>query len=213
VLYFENATRKSIKINRKSQSIPLGSNRTKARRIRAKNDRGNRRGMDDWLKVAIGAAVGGILTLAAAVATGWFSFASKNEELRVHLVEIAIGILRADPKDNVTPARAWAIDVIEKNSGVPFLAEDREALLHRPIQNVPNPYNNPYNNPFGNGGAPFGGAGGYGGALITPFVTPFGNGGGGAEGYGGTAPYNPGGIPYTNPYTNPYKPSLSTPSP
>jgi hypothetical protein len=28
--------------------------------------------VDVWLKVSIGAAVGGILTLAAAVATGWF---------------------------------------------------------------------------------------------------------------------------------------------
>jgi hypothetical protein len=46
------------------------------------------------------------------------SFASKDEELRVHLVEIAIGILRAAPKEDVTPARGWAIDVIEKNSGV-----------------------------------------------------------------------------------------------
>jgi hypothetical protein len=52
--------------------------------------------VEDWLKVAIGAAIGGVLALIAAVATGWFSFASKDEELRVHLVEIAIGILRAD---------------------------------------------------------------------------------------------------------------------
>jgi hypothetical protein len=71
---------------------------------------------DDWAKGLIGGAVVG-----------------KDEEVRVHLVEIAIGILRADPKEDVTPARAWAIDVIEKNSGVKFLAEDRAALLHKPI--------------------------------------------------------------------------------
>lgn len=57
----------------------------------------------------------------------------ENEELRVHLVEIAIGILRADPKEDVTPARAWAIDVIERNSGVLFTSEDRAALLHKPV--------------------------------------------------------------------------------
>ena len=57
----------------------------------------------------------------------------ENEELRVHLVEIAIGILRADPKDEVTPARAWAIDVIERNAGVLFTSEDRAALLHKPV--------------------------------------------------------------------------------
>ncbi len=81
----------------------------------------------------IGALATVIAAVLAAVATGWFGFASKDEELRVHLVEIAIGILRADPKEDVTPARAWAIDIIEKNSGVPFKADDRAALLHKPI--------------------------------------------------------------------------------
>jgi hypothetical protein len=41
--------------------------------------------------------------------------------------------LRADPKEGVTPARAWALDVIDKNSGVPFSKEDREALLQKPL--------------------------------------------------------------------------------
>jgi hypothetical protein len=90
--------------------------------------------VDDWLKVTIGAAVGGALALITAVATGWFSLASKDEELRVHLVEIAIGILRADPKEDVSPARAWAMDAIDKYSGLrPFTDEERAALLHKPI--------------------------------------------------------------------------------
>ena len=91
--------------------------------------------MDDWLKGLIAAAVGGVLTLITGVATGWFSFASKDEELRVHLVEIAMGILRADPsKEDVAPARAWAMDAIDKDSGLrPFTAEERAALLYKPI--------------------------------------------------------------------------------
>ena len=40
------------------------------------------------------------------------TFASKDQELKVHLVEIAIGILLADPKEDVTPARGWALDII-----------------------------------------------------------------------------------------------------
>lgn len=48
-------------------------------------------------------------------------------------MEIAIGILRADPKEDVTPARGWALDIIEKNSGVPFSQQDREALLRKPL--------------------------------------------------------------------------------
>jgi hypothetical protein len=95
--------------------------------------------MPDWLKGAIGgvlaAAVGGGLALVAAVATGCFSFASKDEELRVHLVEIAMGILRADPtKEDVAGARGWAMDAIDKYSGLrPFTAAERDALTHKPI--------------------------------------------------------------------------------
>jgi hypothetical protein len=91
--------------------------------------------VEDWLKVAIGAAIGGVLALIAAVATGWFSFASKDEKLRVHLVEIAIGILRADPsKEDVAAARDWAMDAIDQYSGLRhFTPDERAALTHKPI--------------------------------------------------------------------------------
>jgi hypothetical protein len=79
------------------------------------------------------ALVGALAGFGGAYATGYFSLASKNEELHVHLVEIAIGILRADPKEGVAPARDWAIKIIEKNSGENFSPEDRAALLHKPI--------------------------------------------------------------------------------
>jgi hypothetical protein len=79
------------------------------------------------------AVIAAIIAGAVGFATGRFSFARKGEGLRVHLVEISIGILRSDPKEDWTPARAWAIEVIEKNSGVKFMASDRAALLHKPI--------------------------------------------------------------------------------
>jgi hypothetical protein len=63
----------------------------------------------------------------------YLAFASKDQELKVHLVEIAISILRADPKEDVAPARGWALDVIEKNSGSSFSTREREALLHKPL--------------------------------------------------------------------------------
>jgi hypothetical protein len=90
--------------------------------------------LKDASVTAIATVVVGALTLAGAIATGWFGFASQDHALRVHLVEIAIGILRADPKEDVAPARGWAIDIIEQDSGVKFSAEDRAALLHKPIQ-------------------------------------------------------------------------------
>jgi hypothetical protein len=56
--------------------------------------------------------LGALAGFGGAVATGWFAFASKDEELRVRLVEIAIGILSADPsKTDLTPARGWAMDI------------------------------------------------------------------------------------------------------
>jgi hypothetical protein len=89
-------------------------------------------GTSPWV-IAIVAVVSAAIAGAASFGAGYLTFASKDQELKVHLVEIAIGILRADPKEDVTPARGWALDIIEKNSGVPFSQEDREALLHKPL--------------------------------------------------------------------------------
>jgi hypothetical protein len=80
------------------------------------------------------ALVGGLAGFGGAWVTGSFSYASKDEELRVRLVEIAISILEADPsKTDLTPARGWAMDVIDQKSGVKFSDADRAALLKKPI--------------------------------------------------------------------------------
>jgi hypothetical protein len=86
-----------------------------------------------------GGAVIAVIALAGVLATAWSAYASKDEELKVHLVEIAIGILRADPtKEDVAPARAWAMDAIDKYSGLrPFTAAERDALTHKPIGGAP----------------------------------------------------------------------------
>jgi hypothetical protein len=88
----------------------------------------------DW-KTFVAGLLGAIVGAAGIVAASWFSFASKDEELRVHLVEIAMGILRADPtKEDVAPAREWAMDAIDHYSGLrKFTAEERAALTHKPI--------------------------------------------------------------------------------
>ena len=91
------------------------------------------------LVVAIVAVPSAAIAGAASFGAGYLAFASKDQELKVHLVEIAIGILRADPKEDVTPARGWALDIIEKNSGVPFSEEDRQALLHKPLSSLNQP--------------------------------------------------------------------------
>jgi hypothetical protein len=86
-----------------------------------------------------GGAVIGILALAGVLATALSAYASKDEELKVHLVEIAIGILRADPtKEDVAGARGRAMDAIDKYSGLrPFTANERDALTRKPIAGAP----------------------------------------------------------------------------
>jgi hypothetical protein len=63
----------------------------------------------------------------------WIGLLTKDHELKIRLVEIGIGILRADPKEHLTPAREWAIRVIEGNSNVYFSDEDRNLLLSEPL--------------------------------------------------------------------------------
>jgi hypothetical protein len=85
------------------------------------------------LVVALVAVFSALIGAGATLGVAYLTFASKDQELKVHLVEIAISILRADPKEDVTPARGWALDVIAKNSDVAFSKEDRDALLHKPL--------------------------------------------------------------------------------
>ena len=85
------------------------------------------------LVVALVATLSALIGAGATLGVAYFTFASKDQELKVHLVEIAVSILRADPKEDVANARGWALDIIGKNSGVPFSAQDREALLHKPL--------------------------------------------------------------------------------
>jgi hypothetical protein len=83
-----------------------------------------------WVTEAVIVA---IVAFLAGLSGAWIGLVSKDHELRIRLVEIGIGILRADPKDDVTPARAWAIKVIEQNSGVDFSEDEKNLLLHKPI--------------------------------------------------------------------------------
>lgn len=68
------------------------------------------------------------------VVSAFYTYANRNRELDIKLVEIGIGILHADPKGaDLSPARAWAIQVIEDNSKVKFTDADRKSLLQKPL--------------------------------------------------------------------------------
>jgi hypothetical protein len=82
--------------------------------------------------VTITAAAGiiaSILTLAGIYTTGWFNYASKDEELHVQLVEMAVGILKEPKAAGEAQPRNWAIDVMEKNTDVKMLPEERKLLV------------------------------------------------------------------------------------
>ncbi|MEG6507732.1 hypothetical protein V6C03_01995 [Methyloligella sp. 2.7D] len=76
-----------------------------------------------------------IAAIVSAVVTvgGWFvTYWTQDRALQVKMVEIAVGILRAEPKENIRPAREWAVDVISEYSYVPLKPEVQRALLeHR----------------------------------------------------------------------------------
>jgi hypothetical protein len=84
------------------------------------------------LIVAVVALAGSVL---AATVSSVSSYLAARANFDAQMVQVGIGILSADPgKSDVTPARQWAIDLVGSHSGQPFLGEDREKLLHHPIQ-------------------------------------------------------------------------------
>jgi hypothetical protein len=95
---------------------------------------GSRVRKSDWLIPVLTAA----LTVLGVFVSSSFGWLSKDRELDIRLVEIGISILRAKPDETgVTPARQWAIDVIEKHSGTKFSKADRQALLQKQLDFVP----------------------------------------------------------------------------
>lgn len=72
---------------------------------------------------AMAAVVGGVV-----VATG--NWLVTNREMNVKMVEIAVGILSQEPKDNIASAREWAADVIDHYSDVDLSPSARTALVN-----------------------------------------------------------------------------------
>lgn len=77
--------------------------------------------------------VGVLGALGGALVTGGFNYLTQERQLDAKFVEIGIGILRAPTGENVVAIQEWAIDLIEQKSGKKFTAEQRTALLRRPL--------------------------------------------------------------------------------
>jgi hypothetical protein len=64
---------------------------------------------------------------------GALDYVVREREINVKMVEIAVGLLREDPKGRLQPAREWAVQVIDDNSDTPLSDAARQALLNCPV--------------------------------------------------------------------------------
>lgn len=88
--------------------------------------------LSDFWKTLILATVPALV--GGGVVVGGIEYLSKDREQDIRMVEIGLGILRADPVEKqISPAREWAIRLIEKHSGEEFNSEDKRLLLTNPI--------------------------------------------------------------------------------
>ncbi len=81
-------------------------------------------------------AVGTVLIpLAIAYYTEVHSEALKESEIRVRYVELAIGVLREDPKkQDMQELRTWAITVINKYSKIPLPEKIQDELKKKKLE-------------------------------------------------------------------------------
>jgi hypothetical protein len=95
-------------------------------------------GMRDRIEAAlINSTIPALVAVATAIISSYVLYANSLREHDAKMVEIAIGILRAKPDENVIGARRWAIRVVNAHSGTPFTKADEEALLRNAIPFVP----------------------------------------------------------------------------
>jgi hypothetical protein len=74
--------------------------------------------------------------LMAALIGGLVVLISSSREHDAKMVEIAVGVLRAQPTEDISGARRWAIRVINKSS-VPLEKAEEEDLLKHALPYVP----------------------------------------------------------------------------
>ena len=83
----------------------------------------------EWVK-----AVGALLTPVAVIVVGGFlNNAIKEQETRARYVELAISILRDEPKQNNRNLRDWAVNVVNSYTDMKIQPPVRELLLSQSL--------------------------------------------------------------------------------
>lgn len=92
---------------------------------------------DTWDKAEILSKIlGGVLLPVITICIAYLLNASiQDRSARVRMVELAVEILKSDPKaaTNANYMRGWAVEVLQKNSEVPLPKEALSALMELPL--------------------------------------------------------------------------------
>lgn len=78
--------------------------------------------MSDFAKSILSVIVGGVLAVSG-------QYLASSRDYNAKMVEIAVGVLRAEPKPEIEGARAWAIRIIDQSAPDTLTKEEAEALV------------------------------------------------------------------------------------
>jgi hypothetical protein len=85
-------------------------------------------------RTAVWAAFAGVAGAAiGAGITSGFGYLSHQYDLDAKMIELSVGILRAEVTQETIPLRQWAIDVMDKRANFHFDQEQRAVLLKQPL--------------------------------------------------------------------------------
>src|SRR5262245_42680526 len=85
-------------------------------------------------RIAVWIAISGIIgAVGGAPITASCGYFAHQNDLDAKMIELSIGILRAEPTPETTPLREWAIDVIDKRANFKFNAVQRTTLLYKQL--------------------------------------------------------------------------------
>ena len=80
--------------------------------------------------VAVSGAVGALL---GTVITATINHFDHKADMDAKMIELGIGILRAESTPETRPLREWATDLIEKRGNFNFSPNQKAALLNKPL--------------------------------------------------------------------------------
>jgi len=96
--------------------------------------------MNGWEKVKIFSAI--LIPAVLALVGHWYTSAISEREVQAKFVELGVSILQAPPRQDSMNLRSWAVEILNKYSGVPLDDATRKDL----IENVPLPSSETWTN-------------------------------------------------------------------